>query len=151
MSLMIVKKKICLTHHVMIIHHHTRFGKKWLSGSEDISRTRSDTWRKYHQDKHSQTFWTFAVTLTLNAVIPFFHSKLWLMMLCYQTKCGCQPTSSLEDTTEIVIFWLYKPLLLRWHWTQWNNFSAWYSGLWCCITLPGLVTKCSDIIPTNIH
>ena len=30
-------------------------------------------------------------------------------MLYYQTKFGCKLPSSLEDKTEIVIFWLYKP------------------------------------------
>ena len=29
---------------------------------------------------------------------------LWLMMLYYHTNFGKKPTSSLEDTTEIVIF-----------------------------------------------
>ena len=37
--------------------------------------------RGYHPGKHSLTFWTFAVTLTLNTVIPFFHRTLCLMML----------------------------------------------------------------------
>ena len=79
-----------------------------------------------------------------NTVTPFSHRTLWLMMmLYYQTKFGCTRTSSLEDTTEIVIFWLYKPSLFTWNWTQWTSFSAWHSGLWCCITIPGLVTKCS--------
>ena len=64
-------------------------------------------------------------------------------MLYYQTKFGSKPTSYLEDTTEMVILWLYKPLLWPWHWTQWTNFSAWHSG--CCITIPGLVTKCSVV------
>ena len=62
-------------YHLMIIHHHTKFGKKkkkWLSSSRDTRRTRSDTLGKYHQDKHLLTFWTFAVTLTLNAVNPIF-------------------------------------------------------------------------------
>ena len=63
--------------------------------------------RKYHQDKHSLTCWTFAVTLTLNTVIPFFNRTLWLKMLYYQTKFGCNLTSSLEDTQEMVIFRLY--------------------------------------------
>ena len=40
------------------------------------------------------------------------------------------------------IFWLYKPSLWPWHWTQWTNFSAWHSGSWWCITIPSLVTKC---------
>ena len=85
------------------------------------------------------------MTLTLNTVIPFFHRTLWLKMMYNQTKFGCRPTSTLEDTTEIVIFWLYKPSLWPWHWTQWTNFSAWHSGLWCCITIPGLVTKYSVV------
>ena len=111
--------------------------------------------RKHHLDKHSLTYWTFAVTLTLNAVIPFFHRTLWLMVLYYQTKFGCKLTCSLEDTTEIVIVLLYKPLPLPWHWTQWTNFSAWHSGLWCCITIPrfGNEMFCGseDIVWTNIH
>ena len=68
------------------------------------------------------------------------------MMLYYQSKFGCKPIRSLEDTTEIAVFWLYKPLLWPWHWTQWTNFSAWHSGLWCCTTIPGLATKCSVIL-----
>ena len=64
---------------------------------------------KKHPDKHSLKFWTFTVILTWHAVIPFFHRTLWLMMLYYQTKPGCKRTNSLEDTTEIVIFWLQKP------------------------------------------
>ena len=82
------------------------------------------------------------MTLTLKAVIPFFHRTLWLMMLHYQTKFGCKSTSSLEGTTEIVIFWLYNYSLWPWHWTQWNNFSAWHFCLQYCITIPGLATKC---------
>ena len=116
-----------------------------MSGSGDTEQTWSDTQRKYHLDKHSLTFWTFTVTLIMNAVIPFFHKTLWLMMLYYQTKFGWKPTSRLEDTTEIVIFWLYKPLLWPRHWIQWTNFSARHSGLWCCITIPSLVTKCSAV------
>ena len=42
--------------------------------------------RRYCPDKHSLAFWPFAVTLTLNAVIPFFHRTLQLMMLCYNTN-----------------------------------------------------------------
>ena len=108
--------------------------------------SRNVVWfRKYRPDKHSLTFRTFVVTLTLNTVIPFFHRTLRLMMLYYQTKFRCKPTSCLEDTADIVIFWLYKPSLWPWHWTQWTNFSAWHFNLWCCITVPGLETKCSVV------
>ena len=83
--------------------------------------------------------------MTLNAVTPFSHRTLKLMMLYYQTKFSCIQTSTSEDTTDIVIFCWYKPLVKPWHWTQWTNFSAWHSGLRCSITIPGLVTKCSVV------
>ena len=79
------------------------------------------------------------------AVIQFFHRTLWLMMLYYPTKFGCKYTSSLGEIAEIVIFWLYMPLLWPWHWRQWTNFSAWHSGSWCCMTMPSLITKWSAV------
>ena len=81
----------------MMLHNHTRFGDKMFCGSEDIVQ------------KNIQTFWTFPVTLTLNAVIPFFHRTLWLMMMYCHTKFVCKWTSSLEDIVQIVVFWLYTP------------------------------------------
>ena len=39
--------------------------------------------RRYHLDKHSLAFRTFAVTLTWNTVNQFFHRTLQLMMLYY--------------------------------------------------------------------
>ena len=81
-----------------ILHHHTKFVKKNV------------LWFKRHDpDRHSLTFWTFTVTLTLNVVIILFYRTLQLMMLCNQTKFGCKEISSLEDIVEIVIFWLCKP------------------------------------------
>ena len=67
--------------------------------SEDIILTR-----------HSLTFWTFAVTLLLNAVIQSFHRTLQLMVLYYQTKFGCKQTNTLEDIAETVIFWFQVAL-----------------------------------------
>ena len=98
--------------------------------------------RKYHPDKQSLLFRTFTVTLTVNTEIALFNRTLEIMMLYYQTKFGCKSTSRLEDTTQIVMFWLDKPSLWPWHWTQWANFFAWHFGLWCCISIPGLATKC---------
>ena len=76
---------------------------------------------------------------------PIFQQDTLAYDAVLSNKFGCKPTSSLEDTTEIVIFWLYKPLLWPWHWRQWTSFSAWHPGLWCYITIPGLVTKCSMV------
>ena len=72
--------------------------------------------RKYRTDKHSLTFSTFVVTLTLNEVILFFNRTLRLMMLYYTTTFGCRRASSFEDIVEMVIFWLFKPLLWSWPW-----------------------------------
>ena len=33
-----------MTHRLMIIHHHIKFDKIWLSGSGDIVKTQSDMW-----------------------------------------------------------------------------------------------------------
>ena len=97
--------------------------------------------QKISSGKHSLTFWIFTVNLTLNAVIPFFHRTLRLMLLYYQIKLGCKQTSSFEDIVEIVIFWLYKPSLWPWHRRHWTNVSAWHFGSWCSITIPSSVTK----------
>ena len=94
------------------------------------------------------------MTLTLKAVIPFFHRTPQLMILYYQTKFGCKRTSSLEDTAEIILFWLCKPSLWPWHWTQWTNFSAWH---WLMMlhnhTTFGNKMFCGseDSVRTNIH
>ena len=89
---------------LMMLHHHTKCGNKMFCGSEDI---------RTNIQGH---FEPLLVTLSLNALIQFFHRILKLKMPCYQTKFGCKQTSSLKDIVEIVTFWLYKPLLWPWHW-----------------------------------
>ena len=107
LTLKIATTTKCRHDWLMMLYHHTKFGTKCSAvDSETIILT------------NIQTFQTFLVTLTLNTVIPFFHRTLRLMKLYYQTKFGCKPISSLEDTTEIVIFWLYKPSPWSWHWRQ---------------------------------
>ena len=49
--LKIVNQSFRMTHCLMIIHHLTKFGKKWLSGSGDIKRNRSDTQTELQMDK----------------------------------------------------------------------------------------------------
>ena len=95
---------------------------------------------KYHRGKHSLTFWTFSVTLTLNSWFNFFHRALRLMMLYYQAKFGCKWANNLEDKSETAIFWLYKPLLWPWPWKKWMSLTCltlhlmiWYT------TIPSLV------------
>ena len=84
--------------------------------------------------------------LDLECSNPIFSTGHRLMMLYYQNKVGCKPTSSLEDTTEIVIVCLYKPSLWPWHWTQWTNFSPWPWQAWHPVSLFLLGTHIIEII-----
>ena len=43
LTLQMVNHFFRMTHCLIIIHLHTKFGKKWLSGSGDTERTRSDS------------------------------------------------------------------------------------------------------------
>ena len=124
---------------LMMLHHHTKFGNKMFCGSQNSFQT------------NIHCILNLLCDLDLEHSNPFFHWTLWPMMLYYQTKFSCKPTSSLEDTTETVLFWLSKPSLWPWPWTQWTNFSAWHSGFWYCLAIPGLVTNAQDIVWTNVH
>ena len=70
-----------------MMNHNTKFENKMFGGFEDISG-------------QTLKFWPFAVTLTLNAVIQFFHMPLWHIMMYHQTKFGCQRINSLENIVE---------------------------------------------------
>ena len=76
-----------------------------------------EQFRKHNPNKQLK-FWTFAVSLTLNTAIQYFHWTLWLTMICHHTEFGCKRIISSEDIVETVIFWLYKPLLWLWPWRQ---------------------------------
>ena len=96
--------------------------------------------------------------------ISTWHSGSWCCITITNlvTKCSViQKISSGQTFTDILnlccdldlehstpIFPQNTPAyeaVLSWHWAQWTNFSAWHSGLWCCITTPGLVTKCAVV------
>ena len=128
---------------LMMLHYHTKFGIRW-SAVQKISSGQTFT---NNVNLHCD--------LDLECSNPIFHRTLWLMMLYYKTKFGCKLISSLEDTTETVTFELYKPFLWTWLWTQWTNFSAWYSCSGFCITTPSLLKKMfcgsNDMIQTDIH
>ena len=107
-------------------------------------------WFRTYLVKHSLTFWTFTVTLTLNKISQFFHRTLWLMMLYYQTSLVANRRAVRRYSRNSHI-WLYKPMLWPWHWRQWTIFffffwgGAWLSGSWSCLTIQSLVTKCSVV------
>ena len=44
LTLKIVNQFFLMTHRLMIIHHHTKFGKKWFSSAGNTEQTRLDTW-----------------------------------------------------------------------------------------------------------
>ena len=79
LTLKIVNQVLCTTLRLMITHHHTKFGKKWLSGAGDIVQTNSDTQTNGQTDKmipvfiggggynNSEAIWGCAVqSMTLN-------------------------------------------------------------------------------------
>ena len=70
LTLKIVNQFYCKTHCLMIIHHHTEFGKKkkWLSGSGDTEQTWLDTWRKISGQ-------TFTDILNLHCDVDLEHSN----------------------------------------------------------------------------
>ena len=84
-----------------MMHHHTKFGSRRFSHSENI------IWTNIHWHK----IWNFAVPLTLdlNITIQFPHETLWFMIKYYyhETKFGSKRISSSEDIVETKV-------LIRW-------------------------------------
>ena len=117
----------------MKIYHQIKFDNKMISSSEDIIET-------------VMIIWTLAVTLTLKIANQPFYTTLWLMMRHHNTKFGNKMFADLENIiwTNIDILTLCCDLGL-----DRSNpiffFFREHSGLWCCITTPNLVTKCSVV------
>ena len=76
---------------LMMLHHHTKFGNKMFCDSENIIRTFPD-------------ILNLLCDLDLEFMIQFLPQDTLAFDAYYQTTFGRKPTSSLEDTTEIVIF-----------------------------------------------
>ena len=89
--------------------------------SDQVWLPRNKQFRKYSRKSYIFIIWALAVTLTLKIATT---TKNFHMTLAHDAA---------------------SPSLWPWHWTQGTNFSAWHSGLWCCITVPGLVTKYSVV------
>ena len=126
------------------LNHWTFYYQTWYD--DPSPRSQKVKWfRKYWLEKHSLTFWVFAVTLTLNTAIQFLRKTLWLMIMYYQTTFGSKSISSSKHTVEIVTFWSYELLqgLRPWKW-QINLFERQSGSNWC-ITIPGLLVKGSAI------
>ena len=87
LTLKIASQSFCMTLRPIMMHHNTMFGIKMFDGLEDIIRTNSNVL-------------TFAVPLTLNAVIHFFHRTLCLIMIYHQTKDGYRGINSSENKFE---------------------------------------------------
>ena len=91
------------------------------------------------EDVIETNIWPFSVTLTLNAVIHFFHRTFWLLVMYHQTKFGCQGVNSSENIVEKIIWALAVTLTLK---AAMTTKCLHDSCSWCCITIPNLVTKC---------
>ena len=55
LTLKIVNQVFHMTHHHVKIHHHTKFGKKWLGSSGDTEWTQSDTWTELQMNRQSDS------------------------------------------------------------------------------------------------
>ena len=88
------------------------------------------------------------MALTLNAAIPFLSLDTPAYDAVLSNQVWLQTDQQLRRYSKNgnIFFILYKPSLWPWHLTQRTIFfSARHSGLWGCITVPGLVTKCSVV------
>ena len=78
LTLKIAFQSSCMTLHLIMMHHNTKFGYKMFGGLENI-------------------IWTNINILTLHCDLDpecgnpffFFYKTLWLTMMYDQTKCGC--------------------------------------------------------------
>ena len=121
--LKIANKSFPMTLWLMIMHHHTKFGYKKFSGSEDIICKNSDwsldlqcglenghqtkfgckqtsTFKIYSRNSNILIKWVLLVTLTLKTANPSFSKTLWLMMIHRNTKFGYKRLSSTEGTVQ---------------------------------------------------
>ena len=113
------------------------------------------------------------MTLTLNAVNQFFCTMPGLVTKCSVVQkilsgqtftnilnlhCDLDLEHSNPFFPQDTDFWRctiklnlvtnkpsYSLTVALTHKTQKTNFYTWHSGLWCHITIPGLVTKCSVV------
>ena len=56
-------------------------------------------------------------------------------------ECVCEREKACACVCVCVCVCVYVCKHAIWHWTQWTHFSAWHSGLWCCITTLGFGNK----------
>ena len=132
-------KQSRMTLWLMMLHHHTKFGNKMFCDSENIIQT--------------NIYWhlNLRCDLDLERSNPIFQQDT----LAYDSVLSNQVWSQTDQqfgrysrNNHILI---NKPSLWPWRWTQWTFFFcfffffAWHSGLWCCITMSGLVTKRSVV------
>ena len=115
----------------MMMHNNTKSGNKMFGGSEDIVWTNINSL-------------TLRCDLDLEWCNPFFltvHSGLWC--------CIIRPSLIVRESTfkkysrkshNLIIWALAVTLTLKIVSTKQKNIT-WHSGLWCCITIPILVTK----------
>ena len=122
------------------------------ASSYQVSLQKVQRFRRYPQDKHSLTFWTLAVTLTLNTGIQFSHKTLWLTMMYHQTKLGCQRISSSEILQKShILFTLTLTVTLTLKLA--HQFLQRHSSSWWCTTIPTFITNSSavyEILAQNI-
>ena len=92
LTMKIANDPFCMTLQLIVMPHNTEFGNKMFGGLK-----KKIIWMNIDN-------LTFAVTLTLTAIIQFLHKTLSPMITCHQTNFGSQRISSSEDVEVRVIF-----------------------------------------------
>jgi len=123
--LQISKQSFCMTHQLMMMHHHTKFGYKRLSYSKDISQTLVKIFNLH-----------CGHNLELgNPAFFMQHSSLWQSTI---KQSGCIRIISSEDIRKPPYFSLYTPCDLD---HEDSHILAQDFSSWWCITMPCLVSK----------
>ena len=135
LTLKIANQSVCMTLR-LTMKHHNKFGSQYVW---QVNRS------LFILDKHSLTFWTYTVPLTLNAVILFFFSKDTLVYDDVSSQQVWLPKnqqfSGYNRKSHMIIWALAVTLILK----KANNLFHMMLWLWCCITIPSLVTKRSAV------
>ena len=104
---------------------------------KQIWSQKDQQFRRYSRNCHILIMWTLGVTLTI-------YMTLQLMMMHHNTKFGNEMFVGVEVSSgQTLTFWPFAVALTLI--AMIIFFSTEHSGLWCCITTPSLVTKCSVV------
>ena len=113
-----------------MMHHDTKFGYKMFAGLENIIWINID-------------IFTLRCDLDLEGNNPLFPQDALAYDNLLSDQVWLPNNQQFRRYSSQSNILINEPSLCPWPWRQQNNFYfAWYSGSFCSITIPCLVTKC---------